>query len=122
MDIKAFLEQAVRAERGIDALAARRARCLELEALAGALEAEAARAELGALEAELGARLAAYPGLVRRVEARLDSLEDPRQREVMRMRYLNGWSWKQVGSRTGLSRTRLHDIHAAAMDALKEVK
>ena len=122
MDARGYLEQVAWAQRRIDALAARRERCRELEALAGSLAGgKAARAALEALEAELTARLEAYPALVRQVEARVDRLEDPLKREVLRMRYLNGWSWKQVAGRTGLSLPWLYQVHSAALTAMNDV-
>ena len=115
MDAKEYLSQTWLAKREIVALKDRRRRCGELlrwRSPGGPGEAEA-------LQAELDERIDAYAALVRRVEAAIDRVEDPLQRAVLGLRYLNGWSWKAIAAQTGYTRSWLMRQHALALKAFE---
>ena len=58
------------------------------------------------------------------VEEAIDSLEDPAERLVMRLRYLEGRSWASVCARLqaeGFSDRQVYRLHGYALKKLKEV-
>ena len=110
VDAKAYLSQARQAERGIAALAERRRRCGELAGYRGG-----DGPELDALQRELDGRIEDYAALVREIEGKIDRVENPLYREVLRYRYLNGWSWQVIAGRMCFSRDWLMKLHARAL-------
>lgn len=90
---------------GGSALAARVGRYLEMKEL---FETQRAKAEAQVLE----------------VERAIQSLEDPAERVVMRLRYLEGRSWASVCLKLqadGYSERQVYYIHGAALKKLKEI-
>lgn len=116
MTPKAYLRQATRSEARIEALMARREKCRALAAARGG-QSEA----LAALEGELSAEIDGYAALVRKIEALLAALPDPVQREALRYRYLNGWSWQVISGKLGVSQDWLWHIHARALVRVGEL-
>ena len=55
-----------------------------------------------------------------RIEAMIDSLE-PRERKLLRHRYVEGLTWESVCVAMNYSWSRTHDIHALALDKLVEM-
>ena len=108
MDGKAYLSRARDAEARIRALAERRRRCGELAALCGGKPGP----NLAALQAELEGQIEDYAALVREIAGRIDGVSDPVCRDVLRYRYLNGWSWQAIAARTRMSRGWLMKLHA----------
>ena len=115
MDAKEYLIQARLAGRQIVALQDRRRRCGEM--LRWRTPGGPGAAE--ALQAELDERIDAYAAQVKRVEAAIDRVEDPLQRAVLGLRYLNGWSWKAIAAQTGYSRNWLLRQHALGLKAFE---
>ena len=112
-DVKAWLGEAARMERGLEALMERQRRYRELgKARTGDSPG------LEALEEEIGERIERYAARVRGIEKKIDALDDPMQREVLRYRYLNGWRWQVIAARTGLSREWLWKLHARALEEI----
>ena len=54
--------------------------------------------------------------------AQIDALADPRQREVLCYRYLNGWKWKEIARRMGYSLDWVKHMHADALRAVEMLK
>ena len=52
----------------------------------------------------------------------IEALADPRQREVLSYRYLNGWKWKEIAMRMGYSTDWVKHIHADAIRAMEMLK
>ena len=75
--------------------------------------------ELEALGRELDERIEACAALVREVEARIDALDNPLHRDVLKFRYLNGWSWRVISCRMGLSRDWLMSVHRKAVGEME---
>ena len=116
MDAKAYLSQARRAERRIDALARRQRRYAELGALR-----RGPGAELDALQRELDGRIERYAALVRDIAGRIDRVDNPVYREVLEYRYLDGWSWQAIAARLCFSRDWVMKLHARAIEAIEAV-
>jgi len=51
--------------------------------------------------------------------AQIDALDDPRQREVLCYRYLNGWKWAEIARRMGYSPDWVKHMHADAIRAVE---
>lgn len=113
MDVKGYLSQVRQADRRIDALLERRRRYRELaERRGGRVEA------LEGLERDIDARIDAYAGLVREIEGVIDRVEEAPCREVLRYRYLNGWSWQVISDRTHYSKDWLWRLHARGLEEI----
>ena len=110
-DVKERLAAAARMDRQLGALVERQRRYREL---AGGRNAPG----MESLDREIGARIEAYAATVREIEGEIDGLEEPLQREVLRYRYLNGWSWQAIAARMGYSREWLWKQHARALEKM----
>ena len=115
MDVKAYLGQVKQAERGIAALLERRQRCDDMARRRGLGQSAA----LEALDAELDRRIEGYAALVRDAEELIDALEDGQCREVLRYRYLNGWSWQRIAGHMHYTQDWLWRVHARGPEALE---
>ena len=104
MDAKICLEDVRRSEVRLAALMERQEKLRILEAAAGG---EAGKAVKG-LEQDIGRRIGEYTRAIAEIEGRIDALEDALQRDVLRYRYLNGWSWEEICRRTGYSPGWVH--------------
>ena len=105
------LKEVRRVRLRVEALAERRQRCREMK---GYVTLERA-AGLEQLQQELDARAGEYAARVMDVERRIDALGDDLRRDVLRYRYLNGWSWREIAARTGFSQDWLKHVHARAV-------
>ena len=118
MGAKAVLAAARRSRQRVEALMERRAwyeqaqqcrsggRSEEMEKLQRALDREideAVRQELAAM-------------------GQIDALADPRHREVLRYRYLNGWKWKEIARCMGYSPDWVKHMHSEAIRAVEMLK
>lgn len=52
---------------------------------------------------------------------RIDTLDDPCQRDVLYYRYMNGWAWKEIAARMKLSADWVKHVHARAMKVMENV-
>lgn len=66
-----------------------------------------------AQEADLAAALV-------EVETMIASLDSPTERDLMRLKYINGLPWEEVCVAINYSWTRTHQIHGAVLDKLLE--
>ena len=71
------------------------------------------------LKQELDARIERYAELVREIEGVIDAVEDAQYRDVLRYRYLNGWTWKRIAERMHFSQDWVWRLHARAMQQVK---
>lgn len=75
-----------------------------------------------ALEA-LGEQIAAEKDmlLARRAEIikAIESIQDKRQRDVLRYLYINGFSWPEVSAWTGYDKRYVHRLHNRAVESLQ---
>ena len=120
MDAREELKEVRRARLRVEALAERRKMCRELR---GCVTLERA-AGLEELQRELDARALEYVERVMDVERRIDAVGDDLRRDVLRYRYLNGWSWREISARSGLSQDWLKHVHGRAVrdfDATGEI-
>ena len=53
------------------------------------------------------------------VEAIIDRVRSEECREVLRYRYLNGWSWQVIAERTHYSKDWLWRLHARGLEAVE---
>ena len=111
MDAREELKEVRRARLRVEALAERRKMCRELR---GCVTLERA-AGLEELQRELDARALEYVERVMDVERRIDAVGDDLRRDVLRYRYLNGWSWREISARSGLSQDWLKHVHGRAV-------
>lgn len=51
------------------------------------------------LEEQMRERIEAYADAVREVESAIDAVEDVKERQVLRYRFINGWSWRRIASK-----------------------
>ena len=111
MGVREDLKEVRRARLRVEALAERRQQCREMK---GYVTLERA-AGLEQLQRELDARAGEYAARVLDVERRIDALGDDLRRDVLRYRYLNGWSWREIAVRMGFSQDWLKHVHARAV-------
>ena len=114
MTAKEYLSQARQAELRIEALLERRRRCLELTRRRGR-----GQAALDRLESELDRQIGEYAALALEIEGRIDGLDSELQRDVLRYRYLNGWSWREISNRMRYSPSWVLKNHEDGLKALK---
>ena len=115
MTAKEYLSQARQLDRRILALLYRQRKYHEL----GAWRARYAETKgVGAmveLEKEIDERIAEYAAKVFEIEAVIDAVADQQYRDVLRYRYLNGWSWQKIAERMHFSQDWLWHLHARAL-------
>ena len=116
MTAKEYLGQAKRAEARIGAMLERRQRYRGIAVKRGAGEADG----LAGLEADIDRRIGEYVEVVRGIEATIDRVRSEECREVLRYRYLNGWSWQVIAERTHYSKDWLWRLHARGLEAVEE--
>lgn len=66
------------------------------------------------LEREIDRRIDEYVDLTREIETAIDRIDDDRYRDILRFRYINGWSWERIAREMHYDRrqiTRLHGWH-----------
>ena len=100
-----------KAELRLTALMERRRRCLELENGIAPGRSE----ELEALRRKLEAQAGEYAELAQCAEDLIDRVSDDTLRDVLRYRYLNGWSWQQIAFRMNYSLGWVKHLHGRAM-------
>ncbi|MBR1820443.1 MAG: hypothetical protein IJ769_02340 [Clostridia bacterium] len=115
MTAKEYLSQAKRQDRRIGALLDRQRRYHELAGSCG----ENGRARMLELEKELDERIGAYAALVREIEGVIDAVGDAQYRDVLKYRYLNGWSWQRIAERMYFSQDWVWRLHARALKAVR---
>ncbi|MGL5435891.1 MAG: sigma factor-like helix-turn-helix DNA-binding protein [Lachnospiraceae bacterium] len=53
--------------------------------------------------------------LYREIESRIRAMTNDNEQDVLRLRYLTGFSWEQVAVKMGYSWQHVHKIHASAL-------
>ena len=120
MTAKAYLSQVKRLDARIGALLDRQRRYHEI----GAWRARYwpslnGLAAMRALERELDGQIVAYADLVREVESVIDAVGDAQYRDVLKFRYLNGWTWRKVAERMRFSKDWVCHLHERALRAVR---
>ena len=110
MNAKDYLRQA----RDLDCLV--RFTLLELEGLRETVSGLTAAA--GAAGADRAGEPLALVTLREQVETVINRLPDPRERTVLRCRYLLGMGWEEMGDELYCSASTLHRWHSAALKHL----
>jgi DNA-directed RNA polymerase specialized sigma24 family protein len=72
------------------------------------------------LQQEVDRRIDSLAGQELAAMRRIDALGDPGQREVLRLRYLNGWAWKEIARRMSYSQDWVKHLHARALRAMAD--
>ena len=67
------------------------------------------------LEQEIDQRLSAYVRLTREIERAIDAVPDPRYRELLRFRYVNGWSLSRIAREMHMSEDWVKHLHGEAL-------
>jgi DNA-directed RNA polymerase specialized sigma24 family protein len=81
----------------------------------------ALRVKLGEYpEEDLGARNH-FEHLVAGIDCALGRLSDPDEQRLLRLRYVEGWSWTKVSLSIHYSRSQTKRIHARALEHLEEI-
>lgn len=119
MTAKEYLSQARRLDRRILALLDRQSRYHEIGAWRAGFGGAVGPGAMLALERELDGRILEYADKVREIERTIDQVEDEQYRDVLKYRYLNGWSWKDIAERMGFSQDWLWHLHARALRAVR---
>ena len=70
------------------------------------------------LREELGRQLLRELSLRREVEEAVAGLEDPKLRQLLRLRYLDGLTWERLAERMALDCRWVQRLHARALEAL----
>ena len=112
---KDYLSQALRLYRRIEALMDRQRRYRELGLSCG----EDGRWRMLAMARELDARVAEYAEKAREIERVIDAVEDGQYRDLLKYRYLNGWSWQRIAKRMYVSEDWVWRLHRRALRAVR---
>ena len=75
--------------------------------------------KLADLEMEIDRRIDQYVDLTREIEAAIDAVEDPRYRELLRFRYVNGWSWLKIANEMHMSEDWVKHMHGWALQHVR---
>lgn len=70
------------------------------------------------LEAEAGRKIAGFIAHIRFVEEAIEALDDSTQRRLLRLRYIDGRTWEQIGEAMSYSRMQLNRLHRRALDII----
>lgn len=75
--------------------------------------------KLADLSREMQLRADLYADCLRQIEAAIDAVEPAVYRDVLKYRYLNGWSWNQVANRLNYTPDHVWHLHGAALRAVR---
>lgn len=53
------------------------------------------------------------------IKACIESVQDERQRNILRYRYINGFSWPEVSARLGYDQCYIQRVHRRAVEAME---
>lgn len=74
------------------------------------------------LEREIDRRIDEYVDLTREIEAAIDRIPDGRYRDVLRFRYVNGWSWEKIAEEMRYDRRWVYRMHGRALNMIEVPK
>lgn len=77
-------------------------------------------ADITETEAELRAQVTAQICAEREAERAIFALEDPLEREVLRMRYLNGWMMTKVAQKLNYSERQIYRLQESGLQHLEK--
>lgn len=67
------------------------------------------------LEREIDRRIDEYVDLTREIETAIDRIDDDRYRDILRFRYINGWSWERIAREMHYDRRQITRLHGLAL-------
>ena len=67
------------------------------------------------LEREIDRRIDEYVDLTREIEAAIDKVGDDRCRNILRYRYINGWSWEKIAREMHYDERWVRRLHGRAL-------
>ena len=67
------------------------------------------------LSSEMAIRAGIYAEALKEIEAAIDAVPEQTCRDVLRYRYLNGWSWNRIERATHYSGSYLYQVHSRAV-------
>ena len=67
------------------------------------------------LEHEIDRRIDEYVDLTREIEAAIDRIGDDRYRDILRYRYVNGWSWEKIAQEMHYDERWVRRLHGWAL-------
>ena len=133
MTVRARLTELARGKGRIEALEDRLARLRERASMAGTRYSQVPGggtrresgqerfiADITETEAELRAQIAAQVKAERELERAIFYLEDPMEREVLRMRYLNGWMMVKIAQALNYSERQVYRLHVSGLQHLEK--
>lgn len=128
MTAKEYLRQLLRRDARINALIERQQRYRELAGVHGMAYGDApgggsrhgsavenCAVQIADLEREIDRRIDEYVDLVRQAEAAIDQIEDERCRDVLRYRYLSGWTWEKIAEQMHYDERWVRHLHGLAL-------
>lgn len=130
MTAKEYLNQARNMQTRLEALNERRQRYEDLATSATAhyrsgpggtrrvSSVEEYAVKLADLSAEMKIRADIYAEALHEIEAAIDAVPMQNYRDVLRYRYLNGWSWNRIGKNLHYSLDYLYQLHRLAIKAV----
>lgn len=59
--------------------------------------------------------------LIAEIDQAISLLQDPAEQRLLRLRYIEGWSWTKVGFAIHYSRSQIKRIHARALSHMEEI-
>lgn len=62
-----------------------------------------------------------FEHLVTSIDHAIGMLSDPDEQRLLRLRYVDGWSWTKVGFALHYSKSQIKRIHVRALDHLEEI-
>ncbi len=123
MRAKEYLLQYQRAEQEINRLLEERARWETLagkvDSAPGGGERRAAAARILDLEREIDAKVDRLIGFRREMEGVLSRLPNPREREVLLRRYVQGQGWEEVAEKMGITPRWTYQLHKNSLFSLE---
>lgn len=135
MTIKEYLGQLQRKDAKINSLLARQRRYRELASRCTAVyrdgpgggqrytsSTEEYVCKIVDLEHEIDRRIDEYVDTTREIERLILSLEDPRYREVLQLRYINGWSWPRIADEMHYTLDWVWRLHGRALQEIARLK
>lgn len=70
------------------------------------------------LSAEMNIRAGIYAEVLREIETAIDAVPNQTYRDVLRLRYLNAWSWNRIARATHYADSYLYQVHRNAVKAV----
>lgn len=132
MTAKEYLQQARGMQARLEALNERRQRYEDLATSATAhyrsgpgggtrrvSSVEEYGTKLADLSREMALRADIYADCLRRIEAVIDAVEPDVYRDVLKCRYLNGWSWNRVASHLNYTPDYVWHLHGRALQQVR---